>query len=104
MSNTTTSTTTTSSATEPPHSTSNKNQFTVKVVAQSGEDVIFKVTPTTKLSKLMDAYLKRSGLEKTSVKFMVDGQRVNDQHSIEEAGIQDGDQIDVVIEQVGGSH
>ncbi len=50
----------------------------------------------------MDAYLKRTGLEKTSVKFMVDGQRVNSEHSIEEAGIQDGDQIDVMVEQVGG--
>merc|ERR1719146_540763 len=75
-------------------------QLTIK--GNDNDKVYFKVTKTTKLKKLMDAYCGRLGVQAESVRFMFDGDRLNPESSAEDAGMEDGDEIDAMVEQTGG--
>lgn len=55
------------------------------------------------MSKLMDSYCQRNGITRTSVRFIYDGERIQDQQTAKELQMEDGDSIDAVLEQVGGS-
>eukprot|EP01147_Barroeca_monosierra_P003216 gene3216-5937_t len=50
----------------------------LKVVSQDGSSTQFQIKPSTQLKKLMDTYCQRHGLNKASVRFMFDGQPIND--------------------------
>lgn len=39
-----------------------------------------------------------------NVRFLFDGERLHEAQSPKELGMENGDEIDVVIEQVGGAH
>jgi preprotein translocase subunit SecD len=54
----------------------------IKVTDNSSE-VFFKIKRTTNLKKLMDAFCDRSGKSRSSVRFLFDGQRVQDTDSPE---------------------
>ena len=51
----------------------------------------------------MDAYCQREGLPADGVRFLYDGERVNRYQTPEELDMQDGDEIDALVEQTGGS-
>ncbi len=55
------------------------------------------------MGKICAAYAKQKGVSEESIKFMFDGERINKGHSVAEAGMADGDQMDCVIAQVGGA-
>ncbi|KAL2918799.1 SUMO protein smt3 [Polyrhizophydium stewartii] len=74
----------------------------IKVVAPDQSEVFFKIKRTTPLSKLMNAYCERQGKQRSSVRFMFDGARVEDHATPEQLEMEDGDAIDVMVEQVGG--
>jgi small ubiquitin-related modifier len=76
-------------------------QLTIK--GNDNDKVYFKVKKSTKLKKLMDAYCGRLGVQAESVRFMFDGDRLNPESSAEDAGMEDGDEIDAMVEQTGGS-
>lgn len=76
--------------------------ITIKVKEPSGEDIAFKVKKSTKLSKIMEAYATRKGVALNQLRFMVDGKRVNPDDTPKFLEMEDGDQIDVRIEQQGG--
>ena len=42
-------------------------------------------------------------LNTANVRFLFDGERLRDTQTPKEVGMENGDQIDVVVEQVGGS-
>ena len=69
---------------------------------QSGDDVFFKIKRNTPLSKLMRAYCSRAGVDISAVRFMFDGSRVREDMTAEQLEMEDGDEIDVMAEQVGG--
>jgi hypothetical protein len=99
------------------------------VVVQNGEETLFKVKKTTKMSKVFDAYASRKGVDTKSLRFMFDGTRLNADETPEEVrgcslwnwlctfvaselmafaacvqtGLEDQDTIDVMVQQVGGS-
>jgi small ubiquitin-related modifier len=54
-------------------------------------------------SQLMDAYCQREGLPVDGVRFLYDGERVNRDQTPEELDMQDGDEIDALVEQTGGA-
>merc|ERR1719192_3298665 len=56
--------------------TQNREHLNLKVKAQDGTEVYFKVKKTTKLKKLMDAYRARVGKEAGSIRFRFDGDRI----------------------------
>jgi len=52
-------------------------------VTDNASEVFFKIKRSTQLKKLMDAFCQRSGKSRQSVRFLFDGQRVQDTDSPE---------------------
>ncbi|TFK51262.1 ubiquitin-like protein [Heliocybe sulcata] len=75
----------------------------IKVVTSSGEEVFFKIKRNTKLSKLQAAYAAKVGKDVGSIRFLYDGQRINEDDTPASLEMEDSDTIDVMVEQVGGS-
>jgi small ubiquitin-related modifier len=75
----------------------------LKVTSQNGEEVHFKIKKTTPLAKLMDTYCQRMGLSRNSIRFLFEGSRLQDQQTPKELEMEDGDSIDAMLEQLGGS-
>lgn len=49
-----------------------------------------QVKPTTKFSKIFDAYAGKKGVEAANIKFLHDGQRIRDHQTPGELGIEVG--------------
>jgi small ubiquitin-related modifier len=64
--------------------------------------MFFKVKKGTKMQKIMDAFAGRKGIAANSLRFMLDGTRVQGDQTPKMLELEDNDQIDVVLEQVGG--
>ncbi|KAG8945166.1 hypothetical protein FRC04_001145 [Tulasnella sp. 424] len=76
--------------------------ISVKVVASTGEEVFFKIKRSTKLTKLQGAYANKVGKDMNSIRFLYDGQRIQEDDTPATLGMEEGDAIDVMVEQVGG--
>jgi len=50
----------------------------------------------------MDAYCQRQGLSNNQCRFIFDGERIKDDDSPETLEMENGDEIDVMVEQTGG--
>ena len=68
----------------------------------AGDEMFFKVKKATRMQKIMDAFAQRKGIAPNSLRFMLDGQRVEGDNTPKMLELEDNDQIDVVLEQVGG--
>ncbi len=75
----------------------------LKVKNAEGKEVVFKLKLNTPLRKLMDAYCSREGLPHDGVRFLFDGERLNRDQTPGELGMNDGEEIDALVEQTGGS-
>ncbi|GBE86053.1 Ubiquitin-like protein pmt3/smt3 [Sparassis crispa] len=75
----------------------------IKVATQTGEEVFFKIKRNTKLSKLQGAYAAKVGKDVSSIRFLYDGNRINDDDTPASLDMEDNDTIDVMVEQVGGT-
>ncbi|KAI9320185.1 ubiquitin-related domain-containing protein, partial [Dichotomocladium elegans] len=75
----------------------------IKVVGGDSNEVFFKIKQTTPLRKLMEAYCERQGKSNDSVRFLYDGHRVLATDTPQSLAMEDGDTIDVMVEQIGGS-
>ncbi|CAI2382692.1 unnamed protein product [Moneuplotes crassus] len=75
----------------------------IKVKNQEGTEIFFKIKKTTNLKKLMDAYCSRQGLMANSCRFIFDGERLRDTDTPNALEMENGDEIDVMVEQTGGS-
>ncbi|KAI0086062.1 ubiquitin-like protein [Irpex rosettiformis] len=75
----------------------------IKVLTQTGEEVYFKIKRNTKLSKLQGAYANKVGKDVGSIRFLYDGNRIQDDDTPASLDMEDNDTIDVMVEQVGGS-
>lgn len=71
-------------------------------VKTNDSEVHFRIKRSTPLSKLMNTYCDRQGKPHGSVRFMLDGNRVEDHHTPDDLDLEDGDTIDAMIQQVGG--
>lgn len=70
----------------------------IKVKAQDGTEIYFKIKKTTQLKKLMDAYCTRQGLANNQCRFIFDGERIKDDDTPETLEMENGDEIDVMVE------
>lgn len=77
-------------------------QVTLKVVNADGAEMYFKIKRGTQLKKLMDAYCKKQGIARDSVRFLFDGTPIHDEKTPDDLGMEDDDVIDAMIEQTGG--
>ena len=69
---------------------------------QSGEEVFFKVKPKTLMGKLFESYAQRRGVERAVLRFMLDGKRILNDDTPESLKLEDRDQVDCLLEQIGG--
>ena len=76
-------------------------KLNLKVVSQDGSELFFKMKKTTPMSKLMNAYCQRQGVNLNAVRFLFDGERLRASQTPEDLEMEDGDVIDVMMEQAG---
>ena len=62
----------------------------------------FKIKKTTKLQKVFEAYTQHLGVEVGSRRFFFDGKRIKGDATPKMLEMEDQDQIDCFLEQVGG--
>jgi len=74
----------------------------IKVVSSTGEEVFFKIKRNTKLSKLQLAYAQKIGKDVGTIRFLYDGDRINEEDTPQSLEMEENDAIDVMVEQVGG--
>merc|ERR1712159_845224 len=79
-----------------------EEDINIKVRDMDGTEVHFKVRPTTKFSKVFEAYCQRKTLQMNAVRFLVDGERVRAEQMPQDLDMEDGDCVDAMMEQVGG--
>jgi len=77
--------------------------ITLKVRDQSGEEMFFKVKKGTAMKKIMQAFADRKGMSLEVLRFTIDGTRVNAEDTPKMLEMEDGDQIDVLLQQLGGA-
>ena len=68
---------------------------------QDNSELHFKVRKTTAFVKIFDAYCAWKGLTDDAVKFMFDGQRIPPESTPLLLDLEDGDSIDVMLQQMG---
>ena len=73
----------------------------IKVEAM-GDEIIFICKEATAMHKLMNAFCQRQGVAAASVRFLFDGQRLSPEQTPQQLEMEDGDVIDVMVEQQGG--
>ena len=76
--------------------------ITIRIRDQTGEELSFRVKKTTKMAKIMDAYAAKKGIDKKFLRFTLDGTNVEEQDTLKMLELEEDDQIDVVLVQVGG--
>ncbi|RCV28175.1 hypothetical protein SEVIR_5G389800v4 [Setaria viridis] len=75
----------------------------IKVQSQTAEDVFFRVKRNVKLRRLIDMYCGKHSLHPKAVKFVgPDGRYIRAEQTPEKVGLEDGDEISVVLDQEGG--
>lgn len=77
-------------------------QVTLKVVNADGAEIFFKIKRVTQLKKLMDAYCKKQGVPRNSVRFLFDGSPILEDKTPDDMGMENDDIIDAMVEQTGG--
>mmetsp|Transcript_23041 Transcript_23041/g.69082 ORF Transcript_23041/g.69082 Transcript_23041/m.69082 type:complete len:92 (-) Transcript_23041:39-314(-) len=78
------------------------DQINLVVVNQTNGQTHFKVKKTTKFAKLITAFCSREGVSEDKVRLLYDGQRLNPNQTPADLDMEDGDQIDARLEQIGG--
>ncbi|KAH6667300.1 ubiquitin-related domain-containing protein [Halenospora varia] len=80
-----------------------KEEDTLNIkVTDNNNEVFFKIKSSSVLKKLMDAFCERQGKDRSSVRFLFNGSRVQDTDSPDTFDMQDGDTLEVHQEQIGG--
>merc|ERR1711964_265035 len=75
----------------------------LKVVGQDSNEIHFRVKQTTQMGKLKKSYSERGGVPVTSLRFLFDGRRINDDETPKALEMEQDDVIEVYQEQTGGT-
>ena len=59
----------------------------LRLFLQDQSEVFFKIKKSTRFSKMFDAYCARQGIEKGSVRFLFEGERVSEEKTPEDVSI-----------------
>ncbi|KAL0584542.1 hypothetical protein ABG067_005565 [Albugo candida] len=76
--------------------------ITIRVKDQSGEEMYFRVKLVTRMEKVFEAYAERKNIDVTALRFLLDGTRICGDQTPKMLELEDRDQIDCALEQVGG--
>ena len=84
-----------------PQPSTSGGSLNIRVRSASGREEYFKVMPTTPLERVFDAWSTQVGVCAASVRFLFDGSRVRCDQTPADIGMEDGDQLDCMLE-LGG--
>ncbi|KAL0948519.1 hypothetical protein HGRIS_011079 [Hohenbuehelia grisea] len=76
----------------------------VKVATSAGEEVFFKIKRSTKLSKLQGAYANKVGKDVNSIRFLYDGDRIQEDDTPASLSMEDNGMPIVITPVVPQSH
>ena len=82
----------------------NTEELNINVKSQEGTVICFKLKKTTQMKKMIDSYCQRNGYHSKSVRFIYEGERIKETDTPAALGMEDGDEIDAMIEQHGGKN
>lgn len=68
--------------------------ITIKVKDGAGEELQFKVKKSTRMEKIFEAYAGRKGISSASLRFSLDGEKINPDATPKMLELEDNDQID----------
>ncbi|GMM50421.1 SUMO family protein [Starmerella bacillaris] len=91
-----------SSASQNPEEDNKGEEMLSLKVTDSQTDVAFKVKMKTPLKRVIDAFCKRTGKDRNSLRFIFDGERIHDEDTPASIGMEDGDFIEALNQQTGG--
>ncbi|CAB4061111.1 SUMO [Lepeophtheirus salmonis] len=74
----------------------------LKVVGQDSNEIHFRVKMSTQMGKLKKSYSERVGVPLSSLRFLFDGRRINDDETPKALEMEQDDVIEVYQEQSGG--
>ena len=74
----------------------------LKVVGQDSNEIHFRVKMSTSMAKLKKSYAERVGVPVSSLRFLFDGKRINDDETPKALEMEQEDVIEVYQEQTGG--
>merc|ERR1712210_329124 len=74
----------------------------LKVVGQDSNEIHFRVKQTTQMGKLKKSYSERVGVPVTSLRFLFDGRRINDDETPKALEMEQDDVIEVYQERPAG--
>ena len=80
------------------------NKFEVSLHVQDGAINVFTIRPSTLISSLIDGVIHQAPCNYNSqagIKLMLDGDILNDTHTAEMYGLEEGDRIHVMFSQLG---
>ncbi|CAI9088386.1 OLC1v1022695C1 [Oldenlandia corymbosa var. corymbosa] len=75
----------------------------LKVKGQDGTEVFFRIKRSTQLKKLINAYCERQSVDLAAMAFLFDGRRLQGEQTPDQLEMEDGDEIDAMLHQTGGS-
>ena len=87
---------------EAKHPKENPDNINLKVMGQDGKFLKFKIAKHTALKKLMLTYCERAGLDIQTIRFSFDGSRINESDTATSLDLQEGDTVEVFMQQTGG--
>ncbi|KAI5683242.1 hypothetical protein M9H77_04470 [Catharanthus roseus] len=76
----------------------------LKVNGQDGNEVFFKIKRITQLRKLMNVYFDHQSVDSNLITFLFDGSPLRGEQTPKELEMEDGDEIDAMKHQTGGSN
>ena len=79
-----------------------KPNIQISLVSQDGREVVFRLKPTTKFSKVIQSYCEREAVSPSSMRLLFDGRKVSPDDTPTSLEIEDGDSVDVMLQQTGG--
>jgi Ubiquitin-2 like Rad60 SUMO-like len=67
---------------------------------KTGEETFFKIKKSTRMQKVFDTYAQRKGIQASSLRFLLDGEKIGPDQTPKMLELDDQDQIDCMLEQV----
>ncbi|KDR73265.1 hypothetical protein GALMADRAFT_251860 [Galerina marginata CBS 339.88] len=74
----------------------------INIATCEGSTFSISVTPTTKFDKILNSFSDKIGKERGSLKLIYNNSRIGGYDTVESCGIEDGDTIYCLVEQLGG--
>jgi hypothetical protein len=76
------------------------SQFHNNYTPKTGEETFFKIKKSTRMQKVFDTYAQRKGIQASSLRFLLDGEKIGPDQTPKMLELDDQDQIDCMLEQV----